>query len=256
MEILSAGGDVIRTLESDGEKGIEGGGANASYALPGEKGINRAVWDLRRDSTPSLEYPFLFGAARDDDAVQGHKIAPGTYGVRLRLGDDVLESDLVVRWDPINTYDDAGIAEQQRMLQTIYPMITSLYRRINSLLAMQKQLELRKELAEGEGDEALSAEAGALLDALEHWQKSVTTPDRTTNQDVLNFAPKTDAFLVNLYQQVDTAVLGVTNGQRERFADLRTEWDEAIEAWNALMENEVDPFIERAGPAILVPAWE
>ncbi len=256
MEILAPDGRVIRTLESDGEKGIEGGGANASYALPAEQGVNRAVWDLRRDSTPSLDYPFLFGAARDDDAVQGHKVAPGTYGVRLKLGDGVVERDLVVRWDPINTYDDASIAEQQSMLQTIYPMITALYRRVNSLLAIQKQLELRKELAEGEGNEQLSAETGALLDALGQWQKSVTTPDRTTNQDVLNFAPRIDAFLVNLYQQVDTAVLGVTNGQLDRFADLRVEWEEAIEAWNALMENEVNPFIERAGPAILVPAWE
>lgn len=256
IEILQVDGQVIRTLESDAEKGIEGGGANASYALPAEKGINRAVWNLRHDSTPSLEYPFLFGVARHDKAVQGHKVAPGTYGIRLRFGDQVAESELVVQWDPVNIYDSVRIEEQQRMLQSIYPMLTALYRRINTLLAIRKQVELRKTLAEDAGNGELATDAGALLDALEQWQKNVSTPDRTNNQDVLNFAPKIDAFLINLYQQIDSAVLGVTEGQSARYADLRTEWLEAIEEWNALMENEVNPFIERAGRAVVVPAWE
>ena len=46
-----------------------------------------------------------------------------------------------------------------------------------------------------------------------------TTPERETFQDVLNFHPRLDAFLIDVYQQADNAVLGLTRGQRERLRD-------------------------------------
>ena len=255
IEIMQ-GETVVRTLTANKDVGAEGGGANASYSIPAQKGINRAIWDLRHDATPSVDYPFLFGAARDDDSIRGHSVRPGTYRVRLNAGGEQLESTVRVQWDPINSYDSARINEQQTMLEDLRPMISSLYRRINSLLAIKEQLELRKTLAEKSGNEGQAADAGSLLEALENWQKSVTTPDRKTNQDVLNFAPRVDAFLVNLYQQVDDAVLGITAGQVDRFADLQVQWRAAIDGWQDLIEDEVEPFIERAGPAVLVPEWE
>jgi len=133
IEIMGDGGDVIRTLETDEEKGIEGGGGNASFSIPAEKGINRITWDLRSDPTTSVDYGFLFGAARDDDAIQGHTVAPGTYGLRLIYGDVVKESAVEVQWDPINTYDDQKVQEQQSFLAGTFSMIDGIYRRIDSL---------------------------------------------------------------------------------------------------------------------------
>ena len=255
IEILS-GGEVIRTLTTDSEMGVEGGGSGAAYSLSAQQGINRAVWDLRREPTTSVDYPFLFGAARDETAIQGHHAGPGDYTVRLKFGDQTLEARLRVDWDPINDYDLSRIAQQQELLATLRPMIDGLFRRINSLMAVKAQVELRKKTAEESGNDAQVESAAALLDALEEWQKSVSTPERTNMQDVLNFSPQIDAFLVNLYQQVDDAVLGVTEGQAERFADLEAEWQSAMTAWQVLMESNVKPFVERAGPAVLVPEWE
>jgi len=65
IEILDDGGNVVRTLQTDKEKGIEGGGGNASFAIPAEKGINRISWDLRSNPTTSVDYDFIFGAARE-----------------------------------------------------------------------------------------------------------------------------------------------------------------------------------------------
>lgn len=255
IDILD-GDRVVRTIESSADKGLEGGGGNASYALPAQAGINRAVWDLRHNAGTSVDYRFLWGAARDDDAIQGHHVGPGDYRVRLTVGDNVQESVLPVAWDPVNEYDLASIERQQAMLTTLRPMIDALYTRINSLLAMQKQIELRKALAEDAGDDEQADAASAALDALERWQKQVSTPERSNGQDVLSFAPRIDAFLVDLYQQVDSAVLGVTEGQSERFADLEPQWREAIDAWDSLLKNEVQPYIRNAGPAVLVPEWE
>ena len=135
-------------------------------------------------------------------------------------------------------------------------MIDDLYRRVNTALAVKEQLALRKRLASESGDDAMAAGIESLTAAIDDWQTSVTTPDRKTNQDVLNFPPKLDAFLINLYQQVDGALLGVTDGQEARYRDLREQWNVALDRWNALIEDRIVPYSETAGPAILVPAWQ
>jgi hypothetical protein len=135
-------------------------------------------------------------------------------------------------------------------------MVSSLYERIQTLTAIRRQAELRKELAEETGDGETAEAAEALLNALSDWQSSVTTPERKTFQDVLNFPPRVDAFLVDLYQQVDDAVLGLTDGQRARFSDLETRWTEEVDrGWDVLMDEHVRPFVERGGPVLYVPDW-
>lgn len=255
IEILDSDGEVLRTLKTNKKTGIEGGGDGVKYAIPAQKGINRVVWDLRRDSTPEIDYPFLFGAARGAKAFRGHTVGPGTYGVRLAQGDTVLESEIEVLWDPVNDYDESALSEQQAMLDTLYGMLEGIYNRLNSLLAIRKQVELRKSIAEKANDTAQAEAAKALLESLDKWQKSVSTPERTGNQDVLNFASRLDSFLANLYGQVDQAVLGVTQGQRDRLADLQPQWQEAMQGWDKLVEDEIKAYIDQAGPAVVVPLW-
>ncbi len=255
IEILDESGAILRTLETSEDEGVEGGGSGTAYALPAEAGINRAVWDLRTQPTVEIDYPFLFGASRDQKRLGGYRVAPGSYRVRLTHGDEVVEQPLEVRWDPINDYDAERIAEQQRLAAETFAMIDGLYRRIASLLEIRKQVALRKALADRAGDAALAASAGELLDALDAWRDDVSTPARTSFQDVLHFPPRLDAFLAYLFQNVDEAVLGVTEGQRERYADLRPRWQAAIDAWQRLIDEDVAPFNDRAGPAIAVPAW-
>ena len=255
LEVVDSAGTIVRVLRADAETGPEGGGTGTNYVLPAQQGLNRAVWDLRWEPMTEIDYPFLFGAGRDEKRIAGHRVEPGTYRLRATFGDEVVEQPLRVDWDPIIDYDPTQMRNQQQMLASLYDMIDGLYRRIASLQAITEQLALRRDLASEVGDESMAALADSLLGVLEDWQTSVSTPARTTNQDVLNFPPKLDAFLTNLYQQVDDAVLGVTDGQEQRYRDLRTEWNRAIASWNSLMEDRVYPYSETAGPAILVPEW-
>ena len=256
LALLDDSGDVIRILKTDKEKGTEGGGANASYAIPAEKGINRITWDLRRNPTTSIEYDFIFGAARDDKAIQGYTVAPGTYAVRLTFGDVVQESTVEVRWDPVNSYDDQLIREQQEFLANTFDMVDGIYKRVGSLVGIREQVELRKTLADAAGDAGTGEAADVLLNFLTEWQESGTTPHFGNNQDVLNFAPQLDAFLTGVYKQADAAVPGITQGQRDRLADLQPQWDEAMQNWDGMIEYDVDSFTKSAGPAVIVPDWE
>ncbi|MEO1574567.1 MAG: hypothetical protein AAFU65_06355, partial [Pseudomonadota bacterium] len=256
IDVLDTNGDVVRSLATDAKKGVEGAGGLTTYALPAQKGLNRAVWDLRTEPTTALDYGVVFGAGNDEKAIAGYRVAPGTYTVRMTYGDLVQTQTVQVAWDPINRYDDAKIAEQQAFLAETHGMIDALYQRIASLQSIHQQVTMRKELAEVAGDTAVSEAAEAFIESLEAWQTSVTTPDRETFQDVINFAPRLDTFLVNVYQQADAAVLGLTRGQRDRLGDLRPAWQRAMEAWDALVSDDLPAFNRAAGPAVTAPEWE
>ena len=156
IDILDADNNLVRSMTTDSEVGVAGGGSGVAYALPAQQGINRAVWDLRVDPTREVDYPYLFGAGRDETSIAGHKVAPGTYRVRLTRGDKVMEQDLRIEWDPTNAYDNVRIDEQQAMLTSLHAMIDGLYGRVASLQAIEKQLELRESLANEAGDIAMA----------------------------------------------------------------------------------------------------
>ena len=134
-------------------------------------------------------------------------------------------------------------------------MIDAIYKSISTLQAVRKQVALRKTLAEEADDAAVSEAAKALLESLDAWQESVSTPQWQTFQDVINFEPQLDTFLMNVYQQADAAVLGLTRGQRDRLDDLRPAWKEALDQWNALVSEDIPAFNEVAGQIIWMQAF-
>ena len=132
-------------------------------------------------------------------------------------------------------------------------MLDAIYRRLAALPDLRSQVEMRRKLAAAAGDSNLAESARALLDDLDAWRDSVSTPEATNTQDVLHFPPKLEAFLANIYGIVDAAVLGLTRGQRDRLADLRPRWQAAMDDWDRLVGERVAGFNDGAGPAILVP---
>jgi len=255
LEIRSADGELVRRFTTSPEAGAEGGEVKGVAKLSAHKGLNRFVWDLQSAPTARLNYAVVYGT-KASKRIRGWHVAPGTYTLRLAIGDDALEERVNVTWDPINRYDRDAIAQQQAFVREVHGMIDAIYTRIASLQGIEKQVRLRKEIAKEGDDEATIEASDALLGALEEWQDSVTTPDRETFQDVLNFHPRIDAFLIDLLQKADKAVLGLTRGQRDRLADLRPRWQEAMEAWDRLMSEDVAAFNASAAPAVITPAWE
>ena len=257
LEILDGAGDVLRSFSTNSDIGVEGGGGTTKFGLPAQAGVNRLVWDLRSKPTVELDYDVVFGAAGPEEkAIAGYHVAPGRYQVRLTRGDSVSTREFDVIWDPVIDVSTDAIDAQQAFVAGAFDMVDDLYRRVKTLQNIQKQVELRKSLAKDAGDDTVVDAADELLDALKAWQESVTTPERETFQDVINFEPKLDAFLINVYQQANGSVLGVTQGQRDRLADLEPAWREALAAWEALMNNAVPAFNRVAGPAVVVSDWE
>ena len=145
IEILDAGGKLIRSLESSN-------GAN------GDAGINRLAWDLaeappvRWKGTPS------WNAGPDD----GPAVVPGRYTARLRVGQTTLTRDFDVAPDPRAPYTQAQYVERYTFMRRLFDQLSSVDVALNGLDRLRKELTERRRLAQARGDRALVKQIDAV----------------------------------------------------------------------------------------------
>ena len=257
-EILNLEGEVLRTLNSSKDAGNKGGKDKKGYSLPAEKGINRAVWDLRTDDVTMVPGLYQFGAPKDG-ALPGYTLSPGMYTLRLSLGDQVLEQPLELRWDPNFSYEPATITVQQELARRVYEMLDETYRSVLALQTIKEQIASRakiaKDIAKGNEDMEDSIEAAdTLVETIENWENTLINRKRSNGQNVLAYEPRINFHMFTLLSSADDAMQGLTQGQRDRFDDLEAEWKTAMTARDKLLAEDIPAFNESVEQAILVPS--
>ena len=97
-------------------------------SLPTTPGMHRWVWDLRYapPEVPERGYPINAVPHDTPRSPQGPLVVPGTYTVRLTVGEQTLTAPLAVTMDPRVTTSAEGLAEQlavERMLARRLPEV-------------------------------------------------------------------------------------------------------------------------------------
>jgi hypothetical protein len=156
--VLGATGDTIRVLRPERKPGL-----------------NRVWWDLRAapPAVPRLRTPppdARWVRVGDDGtrplvtwdldlSLQGPLVPPGTYSVRLIVGDSAQTQALVVRRDPNTAASDSALVAQSRLGRMIRDEQDSVARMINRLEWVRAQLgNLAAQLR---GDSALAGDTAA-----------------------------------------------------------------------------------------------
>jgi photosystem II stability/assembly factor-like uncharacterized protein len=127
MQILDGTGKVIREYGQ----------------VAREKGLNRAVWDLggeapklRRPLTPEQQEQFSFSGG-----MRGPTVLPGTYKVRLLVGDKSSEKNVEVRIDPTLQVTLAELQDQHNHAIKLRDMSSSTNLALRSLDGIKEQLQ-------------------------------------------------------------------------------------------------------------------
>lgn len=255
LEVLSADGTLLRTLKSDAKAGVKGGRGK----LAAEAGINRVSWDMRREAITDI--PGVWTSGGGDGEIDGYLMGPGTYTLKLSLGDEVVgEAPLWIEWDPRLSFDASETSDQQAMVSSLHAMVDELHGSINALRAVKAQAETRKGLIEKQGgSEALMEAADAVIEAVDEWEASVISTEREFFQDVLNWPDRLASDLQVLYGAVDDARQGLTKGMRDRFADLEPQYADAVARRDAVISGPVAAFntlfAEEAEPGLALPPF-
>lgn len=217
MEILDAAGEGVRTYTT--EPGDE---PDAPSRLEAKAGMNRMVWNLRRESVPGVEGLFVFGS------LAGGRVAPGTYTARLSIeGLDPVETAVQVRDIPDVAAEvtAADHAARDALLEQIRRELTALHAAVGDMGDIEEQVDAVVERTNELPDAERIDEAGAALtDSIAAVDSMLVQREWTSGQDPTVFPTRLNQFFIYLHGAVAGTPGAPTESMRERFEALSREW--------------------------------
>ena len=222
LDIMDDAGDIIRTYSSKPEKASKPypGGPPKVKTLSTKKGVNRFSWDMRRAGVEGINGIFLFGG------YNGAMVPPGTYQLRLTSGDytEKVNADLLA---------DPRVEIPTSEYQTQYEYLTSTERMAKDLQASAANMNKMKNristlsgmFEENQSAVDLMKSGEAISKAISTWERTIVQPDQKTFQDVINFPNKLSSELLNLMGRMGGMIPTVTDGMKQRLADLTSEYN-------------------------------
>ena len=214
-----------------------------------EKGLNRVPWNLRFGGPevrrPPTEEQLAFGGGS-----RGPQVLPGTYNVKLTVGDKVLEERVEVKLDPgikASTAELQQALDMQVKLRDMQSNMNLGLRFLDSVKDQLKQTQTTMKTLNKEPDKEM-------MKSLDDYIKQLDTlMDRlAARQEGLGLGGKSQVTdeIGNLYFSLD-ANFGPTAGQRQYFDEIQPayrermeevnkflretlpQWNEKLRAWNA-----------------------
>jgi len=257
LEILDEAGEVVREFSSadqpSGPSGpfaaFFGGGAGATVGK--DDGLNRFVWDGLYPGVETTPGAIMWGYSG------GVKAVPGTYQVRMTVGDESQTRSFELRADPRREGVTRADYEAQFELGVqIRDRFQELFDSIRRIRAAREQIEAAGNRAAEAGHEDLQARAGELAETLTGIENELIQTQNEAFQDALNFPPKLASEFAALYGYVAQPDDRPSQGASERFEDLQAELDEVLGRLDPVMDQEIPAFnqelSDRGVPAVVV----
>ncbi|MCA1791315.1 MAG: hypothetical protein LC667_16120, partial [Thioalkalivibrio sp.] len=201
ITVADASGNVIRTFTADVQQGI-----------------NRVVWDLRRDGLPPLPGS---GSKKDDDLPPGIEALPGTYQLTVAFDDMEASVEARVLADPRSQVSMAAMAANQDMQLTLQSMESTINQAIQRVLSARQDLATVKTLIEQAEDpstyEGLQQQVKAAGERLDDLEADLHEPKDTAGRPygddrASSVLRRAQAFLTSTYDAPSPAA--------EAFVDL------------------------------------
>jgi hypothetical protein len=225
IQVLDADGRVVRELKNVAQ----------------EKGLNRIAWDLRYEG-PRLRRPPSDEETEFTGGPRGPQVVPGTYTVKLTVGDKSASKRVEVRLDPTFSVPAADLQMQLDHGMKLREMQSATNDALRALDSIKDQLtQLEKTIKDRVPDapEDVKKNVSEHLKQIESLQKELARPRDTPGY---SGGPKLIEHIGSLFFDMDGTNAAPTLYQREFFREIQTEFQQKI--------GEVNEFIEQAVPKL------
>ncbi|MEM7200423.1 MAG: glycosyl hydrolase [Planctomycetota bacterium] len=257
LEILDAGGEVVRTFTAKpkpGAKKDEKRDENKpdTRLLPTDKGLNRFDWDLRH--APAARFS---GMVLWNRRLAGPLALPGRYTARLRCGDWTGEVPFEIVPDPTSPVTGEDRAAQFAFLNEVRDKLSETHRALARVADVRREVEaLKKRAAElDDGGETVTEAADALTEQMKAAEEALYQTKSKSAQDPLNFPIRLNDKLAGLLSLVG----GSEHAPTQQALQVRDELVAAIDEQLALLRRiwtEDLVSLERAAREAGVPALQ
>ena len=213
LEVLDAAGKKIRSFASKTPPG------EAGSKISGGAGMHRMVWDLASDKLDAPKGLNFFGPTG------GSTVPPGTYTVKLTVNGKTFSDPLQVLQDPRVHLTPEQIAEQTNTVRTINDRANEIFHDVKRLNDVRDQVKMvvahAKDLPNGD---SVATRGKLLIARLDSMSIELVQPTHTNGQDIIGFPNGVVDDWVYLAGSAQPTFMPLTNGVKQRLADLQQQW--------------------------------
>jgi photosystem II stability/assembly factor-like uncharacterized protein len=227
IQILDAAGKMISEIEN----------------IAKEKGFNRVNWNLRYGG-PTVRRPPTDEEVQFTGGPRGPQVLPGTYTVKLFVGDKSYEKKVEVRLDPTLNVTPADLRETLDMMLRLRDMQTATNNALHTLDSLKSQIEfvertVKDRLGASDVPKELTDKLAAQKKRVEELQNRLAQPEGG-----LGFEGRSQLVdrIGGLFFTLDSVNAAPTPAQRDLYNDLQKEFDTKV--------GEVNKFLNDAVPQL------
>ena len=242
LDITDSKGKLVRSFSSQSDKEapkFNGGGPPQAPLLSKKEGLNRFVWDMKYPLLPGI--PNVYMEAR----FRGHVAPPGSYTLKLKVGEEVVTSEGKIVEVPTYETKDGQYEEYDAFMTEMEQKLTAMHNKVNALFKAQQQLKtVIKDLKNAD----LKAEGEKLVKQLDAWDKDMVQRKSKAYDDVENFSNKFTAEYLFLIDATNSSIPRVNKSSKDRKAELDEQWD--------ILNREADRLTKTAIPSFNKQLWD
>ncbi len=238
IEIRDAQGVVVRSFSSTSSKSKALVNLDlADPQLTKHKGLNRFVWDLRRQDMPMIDGVYIEGS------YTAGKVRPGMYTVVFSADTVARSTQFMLQPDPRTYFTADEYTSHDDFLKKLETEVTDIHTAVVRMRNLSAQIRSIAAIAEkSDAREPLVKLAQQLGDRLQSWEEKLIQPKSQSYDDVINFVNKLSANIIFVHGEANTTVPYVTAGQLARFEELHTEWLMHKKEMNEILQKDVASF--------------
>ena len=217
--------------------------------MPVSGGVNRFVWDLRHPGAARLR-----GNRTGEEADRGPLVLPGTYEVRLRIGDRTLTESFEVVNDPRSPASMEELREQLDCLLAIRDKVSEIHAGVQRIRDTRDEVERWcARLSRHGGHEAAVDTGKALCEALAPIESALILPGEQTDPVGLHHRVRLNAALASVIGVVDSADARPTSPARALVEEYTARIDAELDRLRSLLDCDLVAFNAMVTEAGLPP---
>ncbi len=221
LSIIDEKGEIIRSFSSQKDTTFTAwdGGPPTEAILPAKKGLNRFVWDMRHATMPGIPGVYIEANYR------GHKVIPGTYGLKLEANESILETSVEIDDHPIYPTDLETYQTYNAYMSEMEGSLTEMHDIVNRLFKIHQQIAATQSRLGNDQKELMDAGTQLML-KLKKWDEEMVQRKSKAYDDVENFPNKFTADYLFLINQTESDIPRVTEASRELRKEFDAIWSE------------------------------
>jgi len=241
LVFLDRDGKEIKTFRSkpdDGTVEKTKDGAAEEKAAPKEAGLNRFVWNMRYPDARNFQ-----GAIYRSSGVTGPLAPPGSYQIRLTVGDQSSVQSFEIRKDPRVEASDAELRAQFALLLQIRDKLSETNDAIVQIRTLRSEIGAwEARVKQHSEDSPLVEAARTLREGLTSIEEELVQTRWKSSRDALTAPSKLNVKLATLLGVVGGADAAPTTQSQAVFASVSERLDRHMERLDTMLGRDVPRF--------------